>query len=85
MEDAYKLSDRLRNAVAEIAAESPAGSIPFTISIGIASVRDFSQISTAQLVHAADDALYKAKENGRNRVEVWSLQEEISNAGVSPA
>jgi len=77
MQDAFRLSDRLRNSVAEVAVESPAGSIPFTISIGVACAKDFAQTSSTQLVQAADEALYKAKEKGRNRVEMSSLEEKI--------
>ena len=77
IQDAFKLSNRLRNSVAEIAAESPAGLIPFTISIGVASTKDFARISTTQLVQAADEALYKAKEKGRNRVEISALEEGV--------
>jgi two-component system, cell cycle response regulator len=64
LQDALKLSDRVRNCVL-------AGSdkIPFTVSIGIASTNDLDDISGLHLVRAADEALYKAKENGRNRVE----------------
>ncbi len=80
IEDAYRLSDRLRSSVAEATAESPVGSIPFTISIGIACATDFAQTSPVQLVHAADEALYKAKEKGRNRVEISSFEEETGHA-----
>ncbi len=70
IEDAYRLSDRLRSSVAEVAAESATGSILFTISIGIACATNFAQTSPTKLVQAADEALYKAKEKGRNRIEV---------------
>jgi diguanylate cyclase (GGDEF)-like protein len=40
-----------------------------TLSLGVATYTgQFSQ--TLQLIKAADDALYQAKEKGRNRVEV---------------
>jgi diguanylate cyclase (GGDEF)-like protein len=47
----------------------PGNAIPFTVSIGVATrapgERDFETI-----LKRADQALYKAKGNGRNRVEV---------------
>ena len=48
-------------------------SIPITISIGVTKIKDDDSIDT--LLHRADELLYKAKENGRNRVE----SEEITN------
>lgn len=41
-----------------------------TVSIGIASFPHASVAGTAQLFRAADQALYRAKDNGRNRVEI---------------
>ena len=41
-----------------------------TVSIGIASVPDPSIDTTEKLIHASDLALYEAKKNGRNRIEV---------------
>jgi diguanylate cyclase (GGDEF)-like protein len=40
-----------------------------TISIGIAGIPDPAIDSQDKMIHAADLAMYKAKENGRNRVE----------------
>lgn len=43
--------------------------IAISISIGIASNRDLNSHSTDPLLAAADEARYRAKEKGSNRVE----------------
>lgn len=59
--NASKAAERLRSVV-----ESEAG---LTVSLGVASYRESLQDKEA-LIREADDALYRAKKNGRNRVEV---------------
>jgi diguanylate cyclase (GGDEF)-like protein len=70
IEDADRLSHRLRKAIRGRISEVEEHSIPFTISIGVACVQDFSSTSPEQMIAAADQALYKAKQKGRNRVEL---------------
>ena len=42
-----------------------------TVSIGIATVEVGASLSRDELVIRADEALYRAKSGGRNRVEIW--------------
>ena len=70
-----EIAERIRSSIAALSIEFGAQTIPVTISIGVATFdAKLSKINSAtetasQLIHAADGALYKAKNNGRNRVE----------------
>jgi diguanylate cyclase (GGDEF)-like protein len=58
-------AENLRGAIAAHAFD---GVDPITASFGVAACRDGD--SVASLLERADAALYRAKHNGRNRVEV---------------
>ena len=64
--EALQFGEKLR---ASIAAEPLAGE-HVTVSVGIASFPHSHVESTSQFFRAADQALYRAKDNGRNRVEI---------------
>jgi diguanylate cyclase (GGDEF)-like protein len=66
--DARVVMERLRGQVASCPIQTPVGPIPTTISMG-AAVTDGS-LHSDWIVEAADRALYRAKQLGRNRVEV---------------
>jgi diguanylate cyclase (GGDEF)-like protein len=61
------VAERIRRATAEAAVETPAGTVPVTCSIGVASGLGGETTADA-LVERADQALYRAKRAGRNRV-----------------
>lgn len=63
------VAERLRSKIADVPfkADIPAGSLSVTVSIGVASVNG-DVISVDALLKRADDALYHAKNTGRNRV-----------------
>jgi len=64
---ARRVAEKLRKAVKDLPDPVP------TISIGVAFWKPGS--SADDIVHRADAALYRAKEAGRNRVEVYSDQD----------
>ncbi len=72
-EDAFAAADRIRAAYAEAAAAVDGHLIGGTVSIGVA-ICDDGLLDVAALLAQADEALYCAKERGRNRVEVASLE-----------
>lgn len=63
------LAEKLRLAIEAL---PPFGddTLPITVSIGVATHLPISHDVPEPLFHAADRALYRAKKNGRNRVEV---------------
>ncbi len=66
---ARELAERLRQAVASTLAETEAGNIRYSVSIGITLFRHDDPGADAILARA-DHALYQAKHKGRNRVEM---------------
>lgn len=65
---AKKVLERLREAVAKHAFRHNQVAIQVTVSIGLTGSAEVDSVQ--ELVETADQALYKAKENGRNRVEL---------------
>ena len=68
---ALEIAEVIRRAVA--AADTRAlvdGGWPLSVSIGVAATVPLAGGGSASLVHSADAALYQAKRNGRDRVEM---------------
>jgi diguanylate cyclase (GGDEF)-like protein len=65
---AKEVAERLRAGIGHQPYATAAGDLSVTISIGVASIEPGDD--TAALVRRADDALYRAKRAGRDRVEV---------------
>jgi two-component system cell cycle response regulator len=69
---AAELAERLRMQVEERVWEHPShGKMQITISFGVALFPAPYINAADQLVECADKALYEAKNNGRNRVEIY--------------
>lgn len=87
--DVLRFAERLRRQTAELDVEFEGTPIPLTVSIGIATVPEDPAQSPADLLRAADEALYAAKKEGRNRVMLSELDasrqtQEIDLENCSP-
>jgi len=71
-EKAVEVAERIRVTFAQFAREVDGHPIGATVSIGLVHCQD-RMIDVSELLSQADHALYYAKERGRNRVEVASL------------
>jgi diguanylate cyclase (GGDEF)-like protein len=74
LQGARIIAEKIRNAIGDI--ELAGEDIGLTVSIGVATRPDHA-LDGEQLQRAADRALYTAKTNGRNRVEVASGLSEL--------
>lgn len=70
LDGAVLVAERLRQAVSKATLPSAAGELSVTISLGVAEL-GYGE-SLAGMLNRADEALYQAKEEGRNRVVVAS-------------
>ncbi len=64
---ATTVAERIRIAVEAFSLDTEQGCVRFTISIGLSQLSDAK--SNEALIKKADELLYQAKQNGRNRIE----------------
>lgn len=69
LEDAWISAERLRVAVEECSVPAREEVVNFTVSVGLSEIRG-NEDDLDRLMRQTDRALYRAKEAGRNRVEV---------------
>jgi diguanylate cyclase (GGDEF)-like protein/PAS domain S-box-containing protein len=62
-------AERLRKALKALTVDTANGAVRFTVSIGVASLLQ-ADLSLQQIMKKADDALYDAKTQGRDRVAI---------------
>ena len=68
--DLHALANRIRKAIADTPMDLPLLEITVTLSIGGALLNRSSSCTINELIAQSDEALYQAKEGGRNRVEM---------------
>jgi two-component system, cell cycle response regulator len=74
LDDAIVRAEDVRAQVAATPIHVPEGLVNVTCSVGVTSTSGPAGFDPAALLHAADEALYVAKNKGRNRVEVFAAQ-----------
>ncbi len=65
------IAERLRKCIAETPQVKTNHEIMLTISLGVSCWDSKEDLSFDSLLHRADQALYRSKNDGRNRVTVW--------------
>ncbi len=68
---AHDIAERLRSTTEHTPIKTDAGFVNITISIGISPYSSKEETSLQELIRHADDAMYKAKDAGRNQVVAW--------------
>ncbi len=68
---AKMVAERIRQAAAERIFDGEKRKLKITLSIGIAALRTHEPSSPAALIEFADQALYAAKHNGKNRSYIY--------------
>jgi len=53
--------------------------ISYTVSIGIVSISNNSNVNLSEIIHNADKAMYQAKQKGRDRIEVFKKKPKMKN------
>ncbi len=72
LEKASALCERIRGNVESSQFQFNDKKIGITISLGVAGVPDNTPVSYSELIRFADEALYNAKEDGRNKVRIFT-------------
>ena len=82
--DAFRIAERVRSSIAALSIIAPGtnGSerVHVTVSIGVAALDSGSQREFTELMAAADAALYRAKDCGRDQVQMISTTRGLSAA-----
>jgi two-component system cell cycle response regulator len=77
---AVKLAERIRESIQALPMPSVAGPVSITASCGVAVSTSAKPLDPQELLRLADEALYRAKENGRNRSE-FAAKPVLTDAG----
>ncbi len=69
--EASRFAQRLRSKIEQLELINNTQHIHFTVSVGVTCTPNGSNISSFEIIEQADTAMYRAKNMGRNRVEIF--------------
>ncbi|SNB47668.1 diguanylate cyclase [Geobacter sp. DSM 9736] len=72
LQEAIAVADRLRESIQEMEFPPPLENLTVTISLGVSTYPSQRIDCIDSLIRQADEALYRAKQNGRNRMEIMA-------------
>jgi len=75
IDDCYKLAERIRISIENLKEDSLGFPGPQTISAGIYELSSDQEASLTQILNHVDQALYRAKQGGRNKVVIYDASE----------
>lgn len=75
---AFALADKIRQKISQLEINSDKGPVKCNASFGVGYTDATHSMSPKDIIGQADDALYQAKETGRNRVIIFSSEENIN-------
>jgi len=76
---ATRRADEIRRYVSKDAIATSFARVPVTVSMGITAADGSQNLTSEELLHQADKALYSAKESGRNCVHTFSAGDRVPN------
>jgi diguanylate cyclase (GGDEF)-like protein len=86
--DAFRIAERIRSAISGLCIIAPGATggerVTVTVSIGVAALDSGSRREYAELMAAADAALYRAKGGGRDQVQMISTTRGLSAVSSLP-
>jgi diguanylate cyclase (GGDEF)-like protein len=86
--DAIRIAERIRSSVAALSVIAPGATggerVQVTVSIGVAALDIGTERTFSQLMSAADAALYRAKNCGRDQVQMISTARGLSAVSGTP-
>jgi diguanylate cyclase (GGDEF)-like protein len=84
--DAFRIADRVRDHISGLSLHTPDGqAVRVTVSVGVAALDAGSRRELSDLLAAADAALYRAKRDGRDQVQMISTSRGLSAVGARTA
>jgi two-component system, cell cycle response regulator len=78
---ALGLAERIRQAIESEPVSTSSGEVRVTASFGVAVSDHAKPLESDALLHLADEALYRAKDHGRNRSELSTDPELVKPGG----